>query len=1068
MPAVILVSNTPTKLTAYRHDGTTFATNGDAFRPSLWTANVRNIAADPSGDLVAVFTTSPNALDIYETRGLSRVTTLTLTSTAAPATSYRACFSPDGARLAIIYAASPYIQIFNTADWTEFDPPDVALSVAGFGNDGQMAWSADSRYLAISVLESEAVLTVYDTDTSTPTRVTTKTAAATHQGVGVAWSPDGARLLFGGGSTLDKPAMYETAGWTEVPIPAAYPSTHLPLAIFWHGDYIAINGIISGDASFLFVYDTTGSNDAAAWALTDHTLDIGESVEFMSMGHGAGGGAPTLAYITSDRVTYIASPPDQARGSHEESAALSFSGFLYGLEVQDYPAQTIGAKRVFAAAGTATGYVKLYDASWVEQALTLTPGLPDEAYTVDLSADGTRLAVGCSNFSTNFNGCYLYEFSTPASANNRLATLFTEATGGEYIAYVRFSPDGTKLAVSLDQGDGIRVFDVATFAQYTQPVAPPHPTGTNYPGRLAWSPDSRYVSFCTHPDDDGASIRRVYDTNTTTLTLVPAASEDGEASAWGGGGAFSPDGSRYLSGLKTASGAIKLFETTGWTTVALPSDLPPDANYDVSWAGNYIFLGDENDDLPSYVYDTGGSPDPSGWILTRTPSAGYAWAVRVSEAAPQSGTIIKGASRLLLDPPNQHPAFAAKAATTDIFDAVIQSLEEPPGGDTVAAEVAEEMAASDGLDAAAVKNVRDGIGTADSPIGLAIKNILEALAVSESPIARSVRLLIERMGLSDALAQQAVLHGAVTEAVNAIDRLRVILRATLAELLDLGESWIGSFTRIAQVLESMMATDGFSSRMDARAALALVMTLGDRVFFLTAAEIEEILEEGEDVTSRMVANLALIEMADMTMSALAGRVALVGILEGLALGEGLDPVAQMHALLAEGIDVDVELILFGDVYQGWVVNNDTLAPSEYDNFPFNSMARIGQRYFGASETGLFEFGGDDDAGDPIMARILTGESDFGAPQMKRVERAYMGYSTRGELVLKVIAMLDGQKTEFWYRARPLRAGEVTETRVPIGRGIESRYWQFEWVNVDGADFELDRLDLQVLITSRRI
>lgn len=265
-----------------------------------------------------------------------------------------------------------------------------------------------------------------------------------------------------------------------------------------------------------------------------------------------------------------------------------------------------------------------------------------------------------------------------------------------------------------------------------------------------------------------------------------------------------------------------------------------------------------------------------------------------------------------------------------------------------------------------------------------------------------------------------------------------------------------------------MLSGQFTARMDAIAVLALALTLGDRAFLLTTAQIEELLDTDETLAARLVANLTLAESLDTVMTVLAGRAALVGLVEGTALSDVLDPIAQMKAMLTEGMEFEVELILLGEVYQGWVVNNENGAPSEYANFPFNSMARVGQNYYGASETGLYLMGGDRDDGDPIQARILTGEMDFGSPQIKRVERAYMGYSTTGDLVLKVIATVNGTHTEFWYRATPLRTGEVTQTRVPIGRGIDSRYWQFELVNTDGADFELDRLDLQVLNLQRRI
>jgi hypothetical protein len=63
---------------------------------------------------------------------------------------------------------------------------------------------------------------------------------------------------------------------------------------------------------------------------------------------------------------------------------------------------------------------------------------------------------------------------------------------------------------------------------------------------------------------------------------------------------------------------------------------------------------------------------------------------------------------------------------------------------------------------------------------------------------------------------------------------------------------------------------------------------------------------------------------------------------------------------------------------------------------------------------------------------------------------------------------NGQLHEHWFKALDLTADTPREQRVLFALGLRSRYWQFELVNVDGADFEIDELELHPLVLTRRV
>lgn len=176
--------------------------------------------------------------------------------------------------------------------------------------------------------------------------------------------------------------------------------------------------------------------------------------------------------------------------------------------------------------------------------------------------------------------------------------------------------------------------------------------------------------------------------------------------------------------------------------------------------------------------------------------------------------------------------------------------------------------------------------------------------------------------------------------------------------------------------------------------------------------------------------------------------------------------------LARVLEVARAGIIFrlGDeVVQGWVMNMEGNLPiSRYDNWDFNSFCCINGTYFAASDTGLYTLGAATDDGLPIQASVKTLKMDFGSSTQKRVVSAYLGYTATGKMVLKVGSVDQGVQSEHWYEAREAMAASPREGYVPLGRGLKSRYWQLELANVDGADFELDKLELYPLELSRRV
>ncbi len=149
--------------------------------------------------------------------------------------------------------------------------------------------------------------------------------------------------------------------------------------------------------------------------------------------------------------------------------------------------------------------------------------------------------------------------------------------------------------------------------------------------------------------------------------------------------------------------------------------------------------------------------------------------------------------------------------------------------------------------------------------------------------------------------------------------------------------------------------------------------------------------------------------------------------------------------------------------EAWAVNLDGFGSTTYSNYPFESFANIGGRYFGAAMTGIHELDGDDDAGQPIRAAIDFGDVDFGTSLKKTVAEAYLGMSANGHLLLKILA----EGREYVYRTRDY-SEHMQQQRVTLGKGLRPNYAGLQLFNEDGADFALDSVEFVPVTMSRRI
>jgi hypothetical protein len=144
-----------------------------------------------------------------------------------------------------------------------------------------------------------------------------------------------------------------------------------------------------------------------------------------------------------------------------------------------------------------------------------------------------------------------------------------------------------------------------------------------------------------------------------------------------------------------------------------------------------------------------------------------------------------------------------------------------------------------------------------------------------------------------------------------------------------------------------------------------------------------------------------------------------------------------------------------EAFTTWLHNTEGGGTTNYTNFPFHSLVAFNGSYYGVSDEGIFELGGDTDDGEPIDAFMEFGVSDLDSDSMQRLGQVV--FDMRASGMLKLHVTIDGEDETIEYEVSPVKPG-LHAVPVPTGRGLRSRNWQFAISNVEGADFDIAAID----------
>lgn len=249
---------------------------------------------------------------------------------------------------------------------------------------------------------------------------------------------------------------------------------------------------------------------------------------------------------------------------------------------------------------------------------------------------------------------------------------------------------------------------------------------------------------------------------------------------------------------------------------------------------------------------------------------------------------------------------------------------------------------------------------------------------------------------------------------------------------------------------------------------------GARGYFVTA----DTMTAGAD-TFRRTAVSPILAASPMTATAdlVVNTVRTADLVDTGAVDSNLHPqLTALATLIAPTMFVEtfVQASVTGDgatqltAPSAWTANTDNWAMTRYAPFEMDSVASWGGKLYATNAWGLVELSGPTDRGADIVARADSHLTDFKDNRLKLPRAFYLGYRSEQPLTVTMSATDSGEETAYEYTAPPRLAETFVPDRVPVGRGLRSRYFRYSLLNEAGGFFSIDTAFVDADISDRRL
>lgn len=317
--------------------------------------------------------------------------------------------------------------------------------------------------------------------------------------------------------------------------------------------------------------------------------------------------------------------------------------------------------------------------------------------------------------------------------------------------------------------------------------------------------------------------------------------------------------------------------------------------------------------------------------------------------------------------------------------------------------------------------------------------------------------VVETPSFSAALAGTARLYTATTDAILIGELTRLALHVGAGETI--GIATMLALAKHASQRDTTYFNDThdtlFTFDIDTVEALGLTSATE----YGKGWSLTEAFTLGSTVATVRSVPVSISSIIDVSSSTTATVYLQVSADDTMALDAAFTPNQLLDALVEEAVAFDA--FMSCPSYTTWVMNTRSTAVSQYEGYQFNSFAKVGERYLGANDSGLFWLDGDTDAGTPVLTTVQPGIVQPHGNKLARVLYAYLGMRGDGAFTFTVTDEAGGS---YVYK---LDAESMKTGRVSFGKGMRTRYFTFK-IESDGQDYDLDNIEFVTTETSRKV
>lgn len=669
---------------------------------------------------------------------------------------------------------------------------------------------------------------------------------------------------------------------------------------------------------------------------------------------------------------------------------------------------------LLAVGGTADNVIFIDTATWTEVGVL---SLPADVYSLSYSPDGSLIAVGF------WTSPYFKVFETSGLTEVFAASEFSNRVRGS-----SFSPDGTRLAASPEVNDGLSViYDTSDWSV----VDTYENNGDGQDAEYSLNPG--YLVF-GHEFVPYMTVLNSGTLETVTDNLV---SSDVNSIR------FSP-GDQYMALATDGSPYYAVFNTSDWSD-AVDADFPAS----LASLGNAV----------AFIPDNSGGYAPSATVLNTAADATF-------DEADNVGSHVVTNPMLTYDSTGDVGELyeADYAVKNSVLDAAIDAQLELRGAyEVLNAVLSTSMTAFPGLE---IKQSMP-FATTISSFGIGF-SLSSTFTVASSESIESAFFFVSKMGAASSIDVKLKGGMAFSDAMGMLDAESISHILELASTIGLGSADDINHLKAMLFIANMAlgSDEDFSANFLVNFALAMTLSslaaYGQQLELTSTMDLAGAFEIRYNAVVDAVSTMAVASAEDMKYTAV------LAFISAFETESSMGTQAKLQMDFESLLGSYTVLKIGDDIFEGWVLSADDQAFSQYENYPFTSIASFKGKPYGVADDGLYLLEGDDDAGDPIQAALRTGFSAFGQRVLKDAKSAYIGYTSSGQMVLKVAVSKGGEKHEYWYQLKHGASDDMRTGRATIQRGLRSTYWQFELVNTEGADFEIDDVTIVYNILGRRI